>query len=100
MDVIRLPVPTPITVGIVVTNPILIDFTIAIIVDTFLTEHFVLSYLVRAHLHQSSRIKWILNKSTRWRFANHHGDVTIAVQVIHSILSIFAIAIVVQHKHS
>ena len=51
LDVIRLPVPTPIAVGIVVANSIFVDFTISIVVDTLLTKHFVLPNLVRAYLH-------------------------------------------------
>ncbi len=98
--IIWLPVPAPISIRIIVTNAIVIDSTVTISIQTFLTDHFVFALFIDSYSDQFSWIHWVFDQVTIRRLSDHLCDAAITIQVIHWIFTKLTITIIVKYHHS
>src|SRR5688572_9525663 len=81
LNVVWLPLPRPVAVGIIVTCSVFPYSAIAIFIDTFSAQNFVLTNLINLNLYKSARISQLFFISAGWTFTNHLCDVTISIQI-------------------
>src|SRR5687767_13742977 len=83
LNIVRLPAPSPVAVGIVFKCvAVFIHETITIIILSFQSEKFILTFFVRANLDHSSWISRIDTQPAIGIFAAHKDDLLIIVKII------------------
>src|SRR6185503_13172991 len=101
LDIVWLPAPTPIAVGIIFKSvAVFIYLSITVIVFAFEPEYFIIAFFVGAYRYHPARIGRIYTQSAIGIFAAHDNDLAIAVEIIIAIFIDQAIAVIVYRYYA
>src|SRR5690349_14006189 len=77
LNVVRLPLPSPVTVRVVVASAVLVHAAITIVVDPFGAEYLVVAELVGLYREELARVGRIFLVTSLRALADHVGNVAV-----------------------